>query len=245
MVMAGPGPLRAALAEKPAPAQLRADIENFAAALAATDDDQADPYDDMHAALELALTEEPDLNERIRYLLAVTGLAARLTDTDVNPRRAMKGDVSTPGMLTHYLLVEPAMHAALVLHRDDDDAAVRARMLSLAAQVAPVAAGDLAAEFPGLAGDDPRLEPASRARALRWIEKALQLALEKDRAINGKVDLNSSADANALVRAVTATLGLPGEWPIHRLVSASAEAAAAILHAVEAAELAEEVFTES
>ena len=144
MVMAGPGPLRAALAEKPAPAQLRADIENFAAALAATDDDQADPYDDMHAALELALTEEPDLNERIRYLLAVTGLAARLTDTDVNPRRAMKGDVSTPGMLTHYLLVEPAMHAALVLHRDDDDAAVRARMLSLAAQVAPVAAGDLA-----------------------------------------------------------------------------------------------------
>lgn len=245
MVMAGPGPLKAALAEKPAPALLDADIEDFAAALAATDDDNADSYDDMHAALELVLAEEPDLDERIRYLLAVTCLAARLTDTDVNPHRAMKDYVSRPGMLTHYLLAEPAMHAALVLHRHDDDAAVRARMLSLAAQVAPVAAGDLAAEFPDLAGDDPRLEPASRARALSWIEKALQLALEKGRAITGKVDLASSPDANELVRDVTATSGLPGEWPIHRLVAASAEAAAAILHAVEAAELADEVFTDS
>jgi hypothetical protein len=58
-------------------------------------------------------------------LPTVTGLAARLTDTDVNPHRAVKGYVSTPGMLMHYLLVEPAMHAALVLHRHDDDAAVR------------------------------------------------------------------------------------------------------------------------
>jgi hypothetical protein len=149
-------------------------------------------------------------------------------------------------MLTHYLLVEPSMHAALVLHTyDDEDDVVRARMLSLVAQVAPAAAGDLAAEFPDLAGEDPRFEPASRMRALRWIENALQLALEKGRAIAGETGLSCSADANALVTAVTARLELPSEWPIHRLVSASAEAAAAILRAVDAAELAGEVFTES
>jgi hypothetical protein len=36
------------------------------------------------------------------------------------------------------------MRAAMILHRLDDDAAVLARMLSLAAEVAPVAAGDMA-----------------------------------------------------------------------------------------------------
>jgi hypothetical protein len=45
--------------------------------------------------------------------------------------------------------------------------------LSLAAQITPVAAGDLAAECHELEGDDPRLEPASRTRALHWIENAL------------------------------------------------------------------------
>jgi hypothetical protein len=249
MVMAGPEPLKAALAEKRAPALLRADIEDFAAALATTEDDHADevadPYDDMHAALELVLAEGPDPDERIRYLLAITGLAARLTDTDVNPRRTMEGHVSTPLMLTHYLLVEPTMHAALTLHRHDDDNAVRVRMLSLAAQVSPFAAGDMAAEFPDLTGDDPRLDPASRARALRWIEKALQLAREQSREIIGEADLNCSADARALVAAVTATLDLPAEWPIHRIVSAGAEAAASILHSLQAADLAAEIFTES
>ena len=38
ILMAGSGPLRAALAEKPAPAKFRADIEDFAEALAASED---------------------------------------------------------------------------------------------------------------------------------------------------------------------------------------------------------------
>src|SRR5262249_8842240 len=157
-----------------APAQLQEGITDFADALATTEDhgavEPADAYDDMHAALELVLGEGSGLDERIRYLLAVAGLAARLTDSAANPYRAAEGHVSTPRTLTHYLLAEPAMHAAVVLHRHDDDAAVRTRMISLAAQVAPTAAGDMAAEFPGLTGDDPRIEPASRARARRWIE---------------------------------------------------------------------------
>lgn len=196
MMMEGPGPLNAALAEKPAPAQLRADIEDFAAALSATEsarsDDSREPYDDMHAALELVLGEDTDVDEAIRYLLAITSLAARLTGTGANPNRALEGHVSAPGMLTHYLLVEPAMHAALVLHRHDDDNAVRTRMLSLAAQVAPAAAGDLAAEFPGLVGEDPRLEPPSRTRARHWRENAAQevaTAIARDWADRGQDDV--------------------------------------------------------
>lgn len=246
MVMAGPGPLKAALAEKPAPAQIRADIEGFAAALSATEsarsDDSREPYDDMHAALELVLGEDTDLDEAIRYLLAITSLAAKFTSTDANPNRNLEGHVSTPGMLTHYLLVEPAMHAALVLHRHDDDSAIRTRMLSLAAQVAPAAAGDLAAEFLGLVGEDPRLEPASRMRVRHWIESALRLVDERGRGAAVIADLICTTDASALVRAVRADQDLPTDWSVERLTSAGAEAASAVLRAAGAIEFAQEVF---
>jgi hypothetical protein len=248
MVMAGPGPLKAALEERPAPAQLQEGITDFTNALARTEDrdavESADAYDDMHAALELVLEEGPSLAERIRYLLAVTGLAARLTGSDANPDRAVEGHASAPRPLTRYLLVEPAMHAALVLHRQDDNAAVRTRMISFAAQVAPAAAGDMAAELPGLTGEDPRIEPATRARARRWIENAMQLALEQGSACPPEAGLGCSADALTLLNAVSANLDLPDDWPADRFISAGAEAAAALLHAIGSADLAEEVFEE-
>jgi hypothetical protein len=200
----------------------------------------------MHGALELVLDEESDdLDEVIRYLLAITSLASRLTGTEANPNRAREGYVSTPRMLTHHLLVEPAMHAALNLNRHDDDDAVRARMLALSAQVAPVAAGDMVVEFPGLTGDDPTLEPASRMRARHWIEKALRLADDRDDGADAEADLNCTADARTLIMAVRADQDLPADWPVDRLVSAGAEAASAILHSVEAAECTEEVFGEA
>jgi hypothetical protein len=246
MVMAGPGPLNAALAEKPAPAHLRAGIEDFAAALSATEGDgPGEPYDDMHAALELVLDEDTDLDRAVRYLLIIAGLAARFTNTDANPRRSLKGHVSTPGMLTHYLLVRPALHAALTLHRHDRDDAVRARMLSLAAQVAPAAAGDLAAEFPGLTGEDPRLEPASRMRARHWIESALRLLDGGGRGAAALGDLSCAADASTLLGAVRAGREPPGDWPVERYVSAAAEAASAVLHSAGLTELVEEVFAET
>lgn len=93
MVMVGPGPLKAALADKPARGQLQADIDDFAAALSVTEDDHpddlADPYDDMHGALEVLLGENTDLHEAVRSLLAITGLAARFTSTDANPNRTL------------------------------------------------------------------------------------------------------------------------------------------------------------
>jgi hypothetical protein len=249
MVMTGPGPLNAALAENPAPAQFRAGIANFIAALSATagdrPNDSVDAYDDMHAALEIVLDEDGDLDAAVRYLLAVTSLAARFTSTDANPNRDLEDHVSTPGMLTHYLLVEPAMHAALVLHRHDDDNAVRARMLSMAAEVAPAAAGDLAAEFPGLTGEDPRLEPAARMRARQWVENALRLVDERGHEGDVMADLICSADASTLVRVVRAGQDMPTDWPVERLTSAGAEGASAVLHSAGATEFAQEVFAET
>lgn len=248
MIMAGPEPLKAAMAEKQPLPSLRAEIEEFAAALRTTEDDQADEtadsYDGMHAALELVLAEGPDLGERIRYLLSIAGLAARLTETDVNPHRDLEDHVSTPLKLTHYLLVEPALHAAVTMHRHDDDDAIRIRMLSLMAEISPPAAGDLAGEFPDLTGDDPRFDPASRVRALRWIENALQLAREQSHEIGADADLNCSADARALVSTAIAAHDLPADWPTHRIVSAGAEAAASILRWLHAPGRAGEVFAE-
>ena len=248
LLMAGAGPLKAALGSLPPPPRAGAGINDFIAALEVTETAEADgaedPYDDMHSALDRVLAEGAGREKRIRWVLAVTGLAARLTETDANPRRDTDEQVSSPLTLTRYLLAMPAMHAAVVLHRHDDDNAVRARMLSLSAEVAPVAAGDLAAELPDLTGDDPRLEPAAKARAVSWIENAVRVAREHGREAALEADSAGGADARALVRAVTARLDLPAAWPVTRFVAAAAEAASALLHSVKATEVAAEVFGE-
>lgn len=245
-VMTGSGPLKAAIEEEPPPNGIRADLEDFAAALARTEADRADdpddPYNDMHAALEVVLDEESELTEVICYLLDITTLAARFTATSANPNRALEGYVSDPLMLTYYLLVEPTLHAAVILHRHDDDDAVRTRTLSLAASVAPIAAGDMARQFPSLSEDDPRVGPAWRARALRWIETALRQAEEKGDQSVIDAQLGCSADALELIRAVRACRDLPADWSCERLTAAGAEAAAAILHSANATECAEDVF---
>ena len=79
------------------------------------------------------------------------------TDSEFGSRSTEGTPASTPRTITYYLLIEPAMHSATVLHRANDDAAIRAAMLSLAAQVSPLAAAGLIAELPGLTGNDPRL----------------------------------------------------------------------------------------
>jgi hypothetical protein len=206
-------------------------------------DEADDPYDDMHGALDAVLAEGAGLRRRIQWVLTVTGLAARVTEADADPLRD-GGDASPPLSLTHYLLAMPAMHAAVVLHRHDDDDAVRTRMLSLAAEAAPVAAGDLASEFPDLTGDDPLLEPAARARAANWIGTAVRLARAHGHEVAAEGEPACGADARALIHAVTSGLPLPSAWPVTRFVAASAEAASAILHSAEATDFAEEVFAQ-
>ena len=248
LLMAGAGPLREALASVTPPPGARAAVTDFAAAMEVTEAAEADaaedPYDDMHSALDRVLVPGAGLTRRIQWVLAVTGLAARLTETDANPHRGSEEHVDSPLTLTRYLLAMPAMHAAVVLHRHDDDDAVRARMLSLTAEVAPAAVGDLAAELPDLTGDDPLLEPAARARAVNWVERAARLARERGRGAALEAGAGCGADARALARAVTAGLDLPTAWPVTRFVAAGAEAAAAILHSAQAAEFAAEVFAE-
>lgn len=246
LLLAGAGPVSAAVEAKPIPdwiSRIRPDVEAFATALATTaDSDAIDPYDDMHAALERMLTPDvPDLEGRIRYVLQVVGLAAEFTETDANTRRTAPGAVKSAAGLAEYLLAHPAMHAALVLHAGDDDAAVRTRALSLAAQVAPRAAGALAGNFPGLTGDDPRMEPAARTQVRHWIEGAVQVTGGKVRIED---ELPCGDDARALAAAVVSGGSLP-DWPARRLVVAGAAAAAAILHAAGAADLADDVFAET
>jgi hypothetical protein len=247
MVMAGHESLKAALAQQRIPGRLRAGIDTYAAALAETErddpDKDADAYDDMHTALEEVLADGPGIAKRIRLLLTVTGAAVRTADS--GSRSTDETPASTTRTIIDYLLIEPAMHSAVVLHRDNDDAAIRATMLSLAAQVSPIAVAGLIAEFPGLTGADPRLEPAARTRAARWVQNAIQLAQQHGKPVDviGNVT-DQAADAQTVLNTISARGGLPPEWPVHRVVPAAAYAASAILHAVNAVDRADEVFTE-
>lgn len=247
LLMAGTGPLKEALARFPPPPGARAGIRDLIAAMEVTEtahaDEADDPYDDMHGALDTVLAEGAGLRKRIEWVLTVTGLAARVTEDGEDPA-GDGGDASPPLSLTHYLLAMPAMHAAVVLHRHDDDDAVRTRMLSLAAEAAPAAAGDLASEFPDLTGDDPLLEPAARARAANWIGTAVRLARAHGHDVAAEGGPACGDDARALIHAVTSGLPLPSAWPVTRFVAASAEAASAILHSAEATDFAEEVFAQ-
>ncbi|WP_433790862.1 hypothetical protein [Actinoplanes sp. CA-252034] len=250
MVMAGHQTLEAALAQQRIPARIRPHIDTYAAALAETerndsDNDAAvaaDAYDQMHTALEDVLAEGPGLAKRIKLLLATTGTAVRAADN--LPASTRKDPVATPRTITYYLLINPSMHSATVLHRDDDDEAIRTTMLCLAAQISPLAAADLSAEFPGLTGDDPRLEPAARTRATRWIQKALQLARQNKPADFLDNTTGHTADARTLLNVISAREELPPEWPVQRIVAAAAYTAAAILHASNAIGRAAEVFTD-
>ena len=246
-VMAGHESLRAALAEHRIPTRLRPGIDAYAAALADTErddpDKDGDAYNDMHVALEEVLADGPGMAKRIRLLLTVLGAAVRTADS--GSRSTDETPASRPRTIIDYLLLEPAMHSAVVLHRDNENVAIRASMLSLAAQVSPIAAGGLIAEFPGLTGDDPRLEPAARTRAARWVENAIQLAQQYGNPVEvlGSVT-DQAADAQTVLNTIFARGGLPPEWPVHRVVPAAAYAAAAILHALNAVERTDEIFTE-
>ncbi|MBL7261585.1 hypothetical protein [Paractinoplanes lichenicola] len=248
MVMAGYESLKTALAQQRIPARLRPGIDTYAAALSETErddpDEDADAYNDMHLALEAVLAGGPGMAKRIRFLLTVLGAAVRTADS--GSRSTDGTPASTPRSITYYLLIEPSMHSATVLHRDNDDAAIRAAMLGLAAQVSPLAAAGLIAELPGLTGDDPRLEPAALTRATTWVQEAVQVAQQHgypvDAIDNGT---GQAADAQEVINAISVHGCLPPEWPVHRVVPAAAYAAAAILHASETVGRAGEVFTEN
>jgi hypothetical protein len=209
------------------------------------DEEVGDASDDMHHALEAALTDAGDLSRRVRALLSVVGRAAELTATEVNAHLGQERYICAAQELTRELLERAAEHASLVLSGEepDDDGSVRLNVLSMVARIAPEAVGAMAADFPDLTSDDPRDEPAARTRARQWVADALRMVREhqeSDQLMPGK----ASSDAELVLSVVLAEQELP-PWPIQRVVAASAEAAATLLHTASLTTLAADVFTRS
>lgn len=90
LLMAGSGPTQKAINDQPLSPDLRSCLTTFVRAHVLTERDEidydyGDPYDEMHGALENALANGAHFDERLRSALDVAGLAARLTQTAVNP----------------------------------------------------------------------------------------------------------------------------------------------------------------
>ncbi len=256
LLMAGTGPVQEAIAAQRMPAEARSSMIEFAMALAVTDRyhgggqpdeydaDPGDAYDDMHRALEAALADGQGQTARIRGVMAAVGLSAALTQTEINPRRGAEGYVSAPRQLVTELLARPAEYAALVLSEESsDDGVIRQRALAMIAQVASVAAGEMAADLPDLTGEDPRMEPAARRRARRWIEDALQVAQEHRDGHDRYPRIDGSPDAQAILEVVATGGEVSAEWPVQRVVVAAAEATASVLRAYSSLDAAEDIFT--
>jgi hypothetical protein len=254
LLMAGTGPVQEAVADQRVPSATRSPMTEFVRALAVTDrcdddhqdddyDDAVDAYEDMHHSLEAALAEGRDLTARVRGTLLVTGFSAALTPTDVNPQRGVTGYISTPRELAAELLTSPAEYAAIILSEEsDEENIVRLNALALVARIDPAAAGEMAADFPDLAGEDPRMEPAAHSRALRWIEEACRVARDHGHKQGEYPHVECGSDAKAILAAVAAGEGVPAEWPVQRIVAAAAEATASVLRATSSLDAAKEVF---
>ncbi|MFB9830806.1 hypothetical protein [Actinoallomurus acaciae] len=241
LLMAGPEPTRKAVDDQPLPADMRSGLTAFVQAQLLTDADKidyehGDPYDEMHGALEDALVHDEQFNDRLRAALDVAGLAARLTQTDVNPYRGVGRHISSPRQMTMELLARAALHATVVLTDHDGDATVRLGALATVAHVSAATAGEMAADLPDLTGDDPRTEPAARERARQWINDARQLTGQQATS-NG--DVGAGDDTQAILDDQTTT----DDWPVHRFVSAAAEATAATLRSAGRLDAAKEIFT--
>lgn len=235
--------------------------------------DTGDTYDEMHNALDAALGEDDDVEARLRGLLTVIGIAAGLTGSDLNPRRGVEGYISTPHELAAELLRNPAEYASLILSEGvEEDDFIRLHALAEVARFSADAAGAMAADFPDLADEDPRTEPAARDRARRWIAAALHAAEgegegggaavgEGDDSAAGQGGGGAGAGAiedggaagpggePGLDRDAAFVLGevrqereLPADWPVHRLVAAAAQAAASLLPKESPEERAVEIF---
>jgi hypothetical protein len=252
LIMAGTGPVRAAVDRVDLPMETYEAMTEFVRAQTLTDPDDGSPrpapieagdaYDEMHHALEEALDDDGDLYEQVRGILAVVGVAAQLTATEVNSHLGMERYISTPHELTRELLKRAAEHAAVILSEEEPDSngSVRLTALSMVAQVAPDAAGEMATDLPDLTSDDPRDEPAARARAHQWVIDALRLVRDHSRG-DQEIKVAGSTDAQIVYKAVMADNGIPA-WPIQRLVSAAAETAASLLQGASLANSATAIF---
>ncbi|MFC7619245.1 hypothetical protein [Microlunatus sp. GCM10028923] len=254
LLMAGVAPMREAVRISDGPAEVFTFLAGFIQAMVATEgergsedrleEDVADAYDSMHQVLEeVLLDDEDDITDRLLAVLEIVGRSARLTRTDVNPRRGVEGHISSPDELAAELLRRPAEYAATVLATEtNEDDLIRLRALAIVAQIEPGLAGHMAADFADLSSDDPRMEPAARARAVQWVEGAIRAAQERSTLPVGKVRVALSDDAKTVLAAVMAGQALVDEWPVQRLVAAAAESASGVLWEASALDRSDDVF---
>ncbi|MEV0585426.1 hypothetical protein [Nonomuraea sp. NPDC050310] len=231
LLMAGAAPVTAAIEATDA----QATFKEVTQALGLEQPD-SDAYNALHHALETVLQLGEDLPARLRQLLTIITLSADLTATELNPRRGQGGYVSSPAELAAALLRHPSEYAALILFDGlSSDARLRLHALATTAALDPSAAGSMAATLPDLTGDAPHTEPTARAR--RWVETAL---LTWDGPLP---DLDDAPDAGVILNAVSAGAAVPTDWPLRRVVAASAQAAALLAHAAGRTDLLREIFT--
>jgi len=237
LIMAGAKPTTAAVEAAELPEGLRRSLLEFSAALSETERDggeREDPYDDMNDALEAVITAEDDRSGPILSILSVIGGAAALIPTDVDSRGP--GAILAPRHLAVELVAHPSMHGTVLL--DDDtqgDDTIRLHTLAFVAAMDAVAAGELAADFPDLAGADPRMEPAARERARTWVGTALKMAEEADEVAY------ATPDASLYAQRIREQGALP-HWSVRRAVAAAATAATNLVCAAGREEELGEVF---
>jgi tetratricopeptide (TPR) repeat protein len=252
LLMAGAEAARKALEDQQIFSEILPCMSDFVQAMAATEHYQdgqreeggkIDPYNDMNHALDNALAENEDLTTRIRDVLLIVSRSAHFIHAEIkeiNPQGRLEGDISTPRQLAAELLARPAEYACLILSdNSDDESIVRLNTLAMTARISPEAAGEMAAQFPDVTDPDPQVESAARVRALRWVEKACQVAQK-----NGQCSVaGGSRDAQTMLNIVVAGEDIPSGWTTQRILAASAEAAASVLRNASSLDVAGEIFT--
>jgi hypothetical protein len=191
-------------------------------------DPDADPYNDLHAALEQLLPTSGNASRRIRQarsLLSLITAAATATP-------------GTPARVARELFIDPAATACVLLSTDDDNRTaqrLRTSILSTAAALDPAIAGSLAADLPALRSTDPRDEPALRNQVGTWWSRTLQVFRHQPELLSEQPPC--PGPGAALLKSATAGEGMGG--PSGTLESLpTAHAALAVAQAISAISLA-------
>jgi hypothetical protein len=133
------------------------------------EDDENDPYGDLHLALEQLLPGAgAKANRRLRLIRDFLSLLTAAANTAS----------ATPGKIASSLFIAPAATACVLLSSDDGDRTeqrLRAHILIAAAGLDPTIAGSYAADLPALRSKDPRDEPALRNQVNFWWDRLVHI----------------------------------------------------------------------
>ncbi len=163
------------------------------------DDPEADPFNDLHHALEQLLPASGSTIRRVRQARDLLSLVtAAATATGMSARIARE------------LFLDPATTACVLLSADDETRIarrLRSHILTAAARLDPVIAGSFAADLPALRSSDPREEPALRNEITTWWNRTLHALRQLPELLDGQP--RCPAPGAALLASVTTEQGAP------------------------------------